>query len=511
MDGQAYPSLKPDCAIMNGNGDGTNSDLACFISTLKQRGIQAEHANGDTLPLEAMMHDTGAVIPAAVVSPRSEWGVCQTIKLLQEFKLYDGFTISIKSGGHGYLHRDPSSHPVILLNLGAMTNQYISNGILVLEPGCLLGRVMHTLATHHKAVPHGDCFDVGVGGHFTTAGWDLMLTRRYGLGCQSVIGGRVVLWDGSVVSVDEHSHPDLLYALRGGAAAGAGVVTEIRLRLIDEPKVTTWCNIRLNKEQVAVCVTSSLMDKTQNLPLDISPSFKFYYELDDPEPVCAFRIASLLTKEETIASLREHLGDQIVSWVADLSQWNEKPLINYRLQVASEFLATNFGMLAEASSIAMLKDPLAFWKPANAAHEMTRSFSVQTSSWVVPDCEAVLPKLYDAFESAKGHPVHNRMYALVILGAGAMSELPERCSMPLGNVLIRFESHWDNEEEHGPWCRELTSKISDIIQTKADLNVKRPFRGDIWLREQGVDAELNGILETYDRRWPKPAILNRRS
>ncbi|KID96711.1 FAD/FMN-dependent dehydrogenase, partial [Metarhizium majus ARSEF 297] len=236
------------------------------------------------------MHDMGAVIPAAVVSPRREWGGCQTVKLLQEFKLYDGFTISIKSGGHGYLHRDPSSHPVILLNLGAMTNQYISNGTLVLEPGCLLGQVMHTLATHHKAIPHGDCFGVGVGGHFTTAGWDLMLTRRYGLGCQSVIGGRVVLWDGSVVSVDEHSHPDLLYALRGGAAAGAGVATEIRLRLIDEPKVTTRCNIRLNREQVAVCVTSSLMDKTQNLPLDISPSFKFYYKLDDTEPICAFAL-----------------------------------------------------------------------------------------------------------------------------------------------------------------------------------------------------------------------------
>lgn len=122
------------------------------------------------------------------------------------------------------------------------------------------------------------------------------------------------------------------------------------------------------------------MDKTQNLPLDISPLFKFYYELDDPEPVCAFRIASLLTKEETIASLREHLGDQIASWAADLSQWNEKLLINYRLQVASEFLAANFGMLAEASSLAMLKDSLVFWKPTNTAHEMTRSLSVQTSS-----------------------------------------------------------------------------------------------------------------------------------
>lgn len=81
--------------------------------------------------------------------------------------------------------------------------------------------------------------------------------------------------------------------------------------------------------------------------------------------------------------------------------------------------------------------------------------------------------------------------------------------MPLGKVLIRFESHWDNEEEHGPWCRELTTKISHIIHTKADLSVKRPFRGDIWLREQGVDAELDSILETYDGRWPKPAILNR--
>ena len=65
----------------------------------------------------------------------------------------------------------------------------ISNDVLVLEPGCILGQIIALLAAHGKAVPHGDCFGVGAGGHFLTAGWDIALARRHGLGYQNVIGG----------------------------------------------------------------------------------------------------------------------------------------------------------------------------------------------------------------------------------------------------------------------------------------------------------------------------------
>lgn len=104
---------------------------------------------------------------------------------------------------------------------------------MFLEPGCILGQVITSLRDHKMAVPHGDCFGVAAGGHFLTAGWDIALARRHGLGCQSVIGGRIVLWDGYVLDVDDSNHPEMLFAMRGGAASGAGIVTEIRLKLLE--------------------------------------------------------------------------------------------------------------------------------------------------------------------------------------------------------------------------------------------------------------------------------------
>jgi len=63
-----------------------------------------------------------------------------------------------------------------------MFGRDIEEYVLSLEPGCLLGQVIEILVRHAKAVPHGDCFGVGAGGHFLTAGWDSVLSRKYGLG-----------------------------------------------------------------------------------------------------------------------------------------------------------------------------------------------------------------------------------------------------------------------------------------------------------------------------------------
>ncbi|KFG84176.1 FAD/FMN-dependent dehydrogenase [Metarhizium anisopliae] len=119
-----------------------------------------------------------------------------------------------------------------MLNLSAMTGRRVDNNTLLLEPGCLLAGSIDMLAKNQKAVPHGDCFGVGAGGHFLTAGWDLILARHFGLGCQSVVGGRVVLWDGTVLEVDGN-HAELLYAMRGGAAAGVDHLKKNPTRLAD--------------------------------------------------------------------------------------------------------------------------------------------------------------------------------------------------------------------------------------------------------------------------------------
>lgn len=473
--------------------------VALLLRDLKQRGIQVQKTDGRNAPPEAVMHDQGAPVPAFVISPRSEWGVAQTLKLLEEFKLYNQLSVSVKSGGHGYFNGASCSG--VMVNLAGMTGRRVVDNTLFLEPGCVLGQIVHSLARNHKAVPHGDCFGVGAGGHFLTAGWDLILARRYGLGCQSVIGGRVVLWDGSIVEVDEKNHPDLLHAMRGGAAAGVGVVTEIRLRLIDEPVSVTWRFTRISKDQLATCVANNAFANAFNLPRDVSVSFRFYFELDQLEPVCSFNIVSLLTANETIHCLNQHLGAEVTSLVTDPSTWNEKPLVDLRMMPASEFLAANPDMLSEVSSTALHENPLLYWKQGSSSREMARSFFTSISHWVVQGCEAMLLKLYDAFQSAQTEPARERMYALVIQGGGRISELQQDCCMPLGQALARFELHWDNPEKEERWCRHFTDNISSIIQSREDGGPGRPYRGDIWREDQASDHRLDTILQKYDRRF----------
>ena len=249
-------------------------------------------------------------------------------------------------------------------------------------------------------------------------------------------------------------------------------------------------------------VSQYLAGNAFNLPWDVSVSFRFYFEPDQLEPVCSFNIVSLLTANETIHCLNQHLGAEVTSLVTtDLSAWNEKSLIDLRMLPASEFLAANPEMLSEVSSTALHENPLLYWKQASSSREMARSFFTSISHWVVQGCEPMLLKLYDALQSAQAEPARDRMYALLIQGVGKMSELQQDCCMPLGQALARFELHWDDPEKEERWCRQFTDDISDIIQSEEDNGPGRPYRGDIWLEEQATDGNLDRLLQKYDRRF----------
>jgi hypothetical protein len=287
--------------------------------------------------------------------------------------------------------------------------------------------------------------------------------------------------------------------MRGGAAAGVGVVTEIRLRLIDQPPLVSWRFQSLSKAQLDICVAQHAFASAVNLPKDISISFRFYFEPDQPDPVCSFNVVSILPVDKTLECLSEHLGSAVAATVVEQSAWSEKSLVDLRMEPASKALAANPQMLAEATPVALHERPLTYWKPTVAAREMARSYFTSISHWVVPGCEAILLELYEAFHSVRAEPARERMYALVVQGGGRMTELQHQCSMPLGQALARFEMHWDDPADEQR-SRTFTDRISGIMQSRLDRGPSRPYRGDIWQEEQGRDATLEAVLECYDRR-----------
>lgn len=486
---------------MSGEGE-SDSDYRGFMKALLARGILAEEPVDGVLPGYATMHNRAADIPKLVVSPRNEDEVVVILRLLHAHRLYAHSAVSVKSGGHGYFNG--ASCTGIMINLAFVDQCRRVEDTLVVEPGCILGRVVHELAKNRKAVPHGDCFGVGAGGHFLTAGWDLILARRYGLGCQAVVGGRIALWDGTVVDVHEKSHPELLWAMRGGAAAAVGVVTQIRLRLFDEPSRVTWKLTPLDAESLAFCTRHEVFFRATQLPEDISVSFHFHYDADRAAPVCSFNVFSLWPVAETLSCLRECLGPEITGLVEDSAGWMEKPLLDFRLLPASQTILDHPDRLADLTMENLHRHPTRYWLMPLVRREMADSYLSTVSTWIPRQSDGLLNDMYHAFDSIREHPLRDRMYALVIIGGGRIQELASTCSMPLGEALARFEVHWDKPGADAEWSEAFVGKIAAIFASRRDPIPGRPYRGDIWLQEQASDEHLAAVLRRYDRRFLAP-------
>jgi hypothetical protein len=91
------------------------------------------------------------------------------------------------------------------------------------EPGCTAADVDHATHAFGLAVPLGIVGSTGVAG-LTLGGGSGYLTRKHGLTIDNLLEVDVVLADGSFVTANKETNPDLFWAVRGGGG-NFGVVT----------------------------------------------------------------------------------------------------------------------------------------------------------------------------------------------------------------------------------------------------------------------------------------------
>lgn len=90
-----------------------------------------------------------------------------------------------------------------------------------------------------RALPHGTCPGVGVGGHATHGGFGLS-SRAWGLTLDTIVGLDVVLANGSFIHATSTAYPDIYYAMRG-AGDSFGIVTTFYLKTQPAPAtVVNW-------------------------------------------------------------------------------------------------------------------------------------------------------------------------------------------------------------------------------------------------------------------------------
>lgn len=164
--------------------------------------------------------------PAAIIRAADAGDVSRLVSLAREY----GFELAVRSGGHSSAGHCTTEGGIVL-DLSAMKDLQIDleEQTAWAESGLTAGEFTSAVGAHGLAVGFGDTGSVGLGG-ITLGGGVGFLVRKYGLTIDSLLAAEVVTADGQLLHVDDKSHPDLFWAIRGGGG-NFGVATRFKFQL----------------------------------------------------------------------------------------------------------------------------------------------------------------------------------------------------------------------------------------------------------------------------------------
>ncbi|KAH6873798.1 hypothetical protein B0T10DRAFT_610921 [Thelonectria olida] len=230
-----------------------------------------------------------------------------------------GIAVSAKSGGHSYTSLGfggEDGH--LMIELDRMYGvKLAADGTAKIQPGARLGHVATELWNQGKrAISHGTCPGVGIGGHALHGGYG-MVSRKYGLTLDWIKGATVVLHNGTVVRCSATQRPNLFWAVRG-AGSSFGIVAELEFNTFPAPAQVTYFDVYLPwNSQTAANGLKNVQDFGKTMPAEFTMQVfmsKNGYSLDGAyvgdEASLRKAIQPLLTK------LGAQLGDaRALAWL----------------------------------------------------------------------------------------------------------------------------------------------------------------------------------------------------
>lgn len=192
----------------------SNDDLgAGAVSTL----IRPGDAEWDS----ARRFHSGIGSPAAIIRASSVDDVSDAVRYAAGQRL----DVTIRGGGHSAWCGLPGG---LTLDIGALDDVSVDGTLVHVGGGATWGAVAAVLAGHGLGISSGDTASVGVGG-LTLGGGIGLMVRAWGLAADQLVGVQLVTARGAVVEIDDSSHSELMWALRGGGG-NFGVVTRFDFR-----------------------------------------------------------------------------------------------------------------------------------------------------------------------------------------------------------------------------------------------------------------------------------------
>jgi FAD/FMN-containing dehydrogenase len=164
--------------------------------------------------------------PAVIVRPTDASDVAQVVSIARD----TGLELAVRSGGHS-LAGHSTTDGGIMLDLADMNALDIDpqQRTAWAQTGLTAGEYSTAAGAHGLATGFGDTGSVGIGG-LTLGGGIGLLVRKHGLTIDDLLAAELVTADGQVLHVDDQTHPELFWAIRGGGG-NFGVATRFRFRL----------------------------------------------------------------------------------------------------------------------------------------------------------------------------------------------------------------------------------------------------------------------------------------
>ncbi|HEY1520894.1 MAG TPA: FAD-binding oxidoreductase [Solirubrobacteraceae bacterium] len=164
--------------------------------------------------------------PALIVRAQS----AQDVAAVLAFARSAGLEVSVRGGGHNVAGRAVTDGGV-MIDLAEMKDISVDpeRGTATAQGGVTWNELNETAGSHGLAVTGGAVSTTGIAG-YTLGGGLGWLMGKYGLACDNLEAVELVTAAGEVLQVDAESHPDLLWALRGGGG-NFGVATAFTYRM----------------------------------------------------------------------------------------------------------------------------------------------------------------------------------------------------------------------------------------------------------------------------------------
>jgi FAD/FMN-containing dehydrogenase len=173
----------------------------------------------------------------------------QHVAAAVRFARDNNLRLVVKGGGHSYQGTSNAPDSLLIwtrrMHDRAIVENFVPQGCeravapqraLTCGAGTIWMQAYDSVTTRGGGyVQGGGCATVGVAGLVQSGGFG-SFSKRYGTAAAGLLEAEVVTADGEVRIANQHSNPDLFWALKGGGGGSFGVITKLTLRVHELPE-----------------------------------------------------------------------------------------------------------------------------------------------------------------------------------------------------------------------------------------------------------------------------------